>query len=211
MKESFRISTFPDRLSWLVFVCSFLLSLFMTADRAFSQDDMFPEIPALAGEELVPPAASGDVTDARVAPAVDSDPKVDRGELSFYEWDMPDPRTIPSLFFSPWTQALIKEYRGYIHMTPDPGGSGDDGQPRQPGIRELVLGGISYVSAGDWTIWLNGQRITPDALPEQVHDLRVTGEYIDLKWYDAFTNIIFPVRLRPHQRFNLDTRIFLPG
>jgi hypothetical protein len=80
-----------------------------------------------------------------------------------------------------------------------------------PGIRELSLSGIVYRGKSDWTIWFNEQRVTPKAIPEEVLDLKVTKDYIDLKWYDGYTNRIFPVRLRPHQRFNLDTRIFLPG
>ena len=35
--------------------------------------------------------------------------------------------------------------------------------------------------------------------------------YIEIKWYDSYTNLVYPLRLRPHQRFNLDNRIFLPG
>lgn len=141
---------------------------------------------------------------------VSTNQKLDRGNLSFYEWDIPDPHTIPSLFLTPWTQALIREYRGKIDLISSAVDNESD-NPRHSSIRELALNGISYKGEDNWTIWLNGQRITPTAIPSQVHELQVTNEYIDIKWYDSYTNIIFPVRLRPHQRFNLDTRIFLPG
>jgi hypothetical protein len=80
-----------------------------------------------------------------------------------------------------------------------------------PEEREIKLGGIVYKSAKDWTIWLNGERVTPGALPKEALDLKVRENYIEIKWFDEYTNQIFPLRLRPHQRFNIDTRIFLPG
>ena len=77
--------------------------------------------------------------------------------------------------------------------------------------REIILGGILYVSDDDWTIWLNGKRVTPKALPKEVIDLKVYDAHIEVKWFDDWTNQIFPIRLKTHQRFNIDTRIFLPG
>ena len=85
----------------------------------------------------------------------------------------------------------------------------DGNVPRGP--RELSLGGIIYASSSDWSIWMNGQKITPNRLPPEILDIKVRKKYIRLKWFDAYTNQIFPVKLKPHQRFNIDTRIFLPG
>lgn len=81
----------------------------------------------------------------------------------------------------------------------------------KPGIRELRLGGILYTGNTNWIIWLNGMRVTPAALPEQVIDLKVKNEYIEIVWYDEYSELIFPIRLRPHERFNLDSRMYLPG
>ncbi|MGQ0527284.1 MAG: hypothetical protein ACT4OY_04545 [Alphaproteobacteria bacterium] len=80
-----------------------------------------------------------------------------------------------------------------------------------PEKREIKLGGLVYRSPKNWTIWLNGERVSPDALPKEALDLKVMKNYIEIKWFDDYTNQIFPLRLRPHQRFNIDTRIFLPG
>jgi len=75
----------------------------------------------------------------------------------------------------------------------------------------VTLGGIVYKGDDDWTIWLNGERVTPSAVPKEVMDLQVYKDYIEVKWLDEYTNSIFPLRLRAHQRFNMDMRIFLPG
>lgn len=80
-----------------------------------------------------------------------------------------------------------------------------------PEEREITLGGIVFTSQNDWTIWLNGERIEPDALPKEIIGLKVHENYIEMKWLDDWTMQVYPLRLRPHQRFNLDTRIFLPG
>ena len=79
------------------------------------------------------------------------------------------------------------------------------------GVREINLAGIVYLSAGDWTIWLNGQKVTPSRLPPEILDIKVRKNSIKLKWFDEYTNQIFPIKLKTHQRFNIDTRIFLPG
>lgn len=117
-----------------------------------------------------------------------------------------DPNSIPSLFFTPGTLALIRDARfGLVASLPG------EGSNLPTGPREIGLQGIVYNGVDEWTIWLNDQRVTPRAIPPEVIDLRVTEKYIDLKWFDASTNAIYPIRLRPHQRFNLDAKLFLPG
>lgn len=120
---------------------------------------------------------------------------------------------LPLLFLKDEYQ-LLQEAKAISHTRPPlPGeleqSTGQEGVAMGP--RELSLAGIVYRSSKDWTIWFNEQRITPTAIPEEVLDLRVGKDFIEIKWYDAYTNQIFPIRLRPHQRFNLDSRIFLPG
>ncbi|MBI2235049.1 MAG: hypothetical protein HYU57_08750 [Micavibrio aeruginosavorus] len=125
----------------------------------------------------------------------------------------PDPDQ--TLFFTAWQHSLLQEAKiGFTTRRPNPGEvaiSQNPNAPRDPGIRELTLGGIAFGDAGKWTVWLNGVRVTPEAIPDQVMDIKVSRAYIDLKWFDRYTNKIYPVRLRPHERFNLDSRIFLPG
>lgn len=118
-----------------------------------------------------------------------------------------------NLLFTIWEHMLLDEWRkGVTTATPLPTEkSTASGANVITGPREISLAGIAYVNNDSWTIWMNGQRMKPDSLPREVMDIDVHKQYIDLKWFDAATNLIYPVRLRPHQRFNLDTRIFLPG
>lgn len=126
-------------------------------------------------------------------------------------------KKIPSLFFTYWQhQAILdaKNSRGVVRPPTqaelDAMENGEDFKP-DPGIREISLGGIVYKADKDWTIWLNGQRVTPSAVPKEVLDLRVHKNYVEVKWLDEYTNRVYPIRIRAHQRFNLDTRIFLSG
>lgn len=128
--------------------------------------------------------------------------------------DIEDPAEIPTLFFTLWQYSLLKEARkgGFTNRAPAPYETEQKSdEDRVKGIREISLSGILYHSLDTWTVWLNGERVTPDAIPKEIMDIQVKSDHIDLKWYDAFTNQIFPIRLRTHQRFNLDSRIFLPG
>lgn len=124
-----------------------------------------------------------------------------------YQAPTVNPNMMPSLFFTVWEHDLVIDARRGL-TTRMPGT--DDGVAAS-GPRDLALGGIVYRNGKDWTIWLNSLRISPDALPEEILDLKVYKDYVELEWFDASTNQIFPIRLRAHQRFNLDTRMFLPG
>lgn len=125
------------------------------------------------------------------------------------------PDKIPSLFFTYWQHEAILDAKKARGRARPPGQSEfngfDDEEKVKPKNRDVSLSGIVYVNPNDWTIWLNGKRVTPHAIPEEIMDIQVYKEYIEVKWLDEYTNQIFPIRLRAHQRFNLDTRIFLPG
>lgn len=121
------------------------------------------------------------------------------------------PNDFETLFFTFWQHSLLQDAKQRFN-TADPNEADPFGEAAQTNfIRELNLGGITYFSESDWTVWLNGKRVTPEAIPQQVIDMRVSDNYIDLKWFDGQTKIIYPVRLRPHERFNLDARMFMTG
>lgn len=129
-----------------------------------------------------------------------------------------DTQQMASLFFTTWEQNLIADARnGFVARPPTEVEVEESEEEVVRGVRptmgprELALGGIVYVSSGEWTVWINGQKITPDRLPSEILDIRVQKDHVKLKWYDAYTNQIFPVKIKSHQRFNIDTRLFLPG
>jgi len=121
-----------------------------------------------------------------------------------------DIATMPSLFFSVWEHDLLVDARRGLNTRP----ANDDDQVEATvaeGPRDISLAGIVYTSSKDWVIWLNNMRISPGRIPNEIMDIKVYKSHIDMEWFDASTNQIFPIRLRPHQRFNLDARMFLPG
>lgn len=130
------------------------------------------------------------------------------------------PEKIPSLFFTFWQHEAIvdaKNSRGFSRPPTEAElrsfGLGEEElkPPPRPEEREITIGGILYKSQKEWTVWMNGKRVTPDALPKEVLDFRVFKDYVEFKWLDEYTNQIFPLRMRAHQRFNMDMRIFLTG
>ncbi len=128
--------------------------------------------------------------------------------------DIPD---IPSLLYFPRQIALIKEFElGLLAPPPETTAVPDEKNPVMApkttnAIRELFLSGILYTNDEHWIVWLNGKRLVPGKLPKEIFDLRVNKEFVELVWHDLNTNIVYPVRLRPNQRFNLDSRLFMPG
>ena len=122
-----------------------------------------------------------------------------------------DPNEMKTLFFTMWQYALMKEAEQEFLTRPPGAITSEDGEDMARGIRELSLSGISYISNDRWTVWFNGGRVTPKTLPGEAITFDVNREYIEFKWFDESTNLIYPIRLRPHQRFNLDSRMFLPG
>ena len=122
------------------------------------------------------------------------------------------PDAVEPVFFTKSEINLVRDARkGLVTRAPTPSELNNSDAPIPMGPRDIKLGGIVYVAKDDWTIWLNNMQVKPKAIPPEVLDLNVYKEYIEIEWFDAFTNQIFPIRLRPNQTFNIDSRIFLPG
>lgn len=134
--------------------------------------------------------------------------------------DGPNDDVMRSLFFNSWEEASIDDAIKSIgndqgkfeeeaaqeiieKWVPDP--------LTKPLNREVRVGGIVYTGPQNWIVWVNGRKVTPKEKPWQIMDIRVNGEYIEMKWIDEWSRKVYPIRIRAHQRFNLDTRTFLPG
>lgn len=207
-------------------LCILLLMLTVPVAVAFAQD--VPVLEEQEAAETENDTASDDVQNADEAVAdqeenqgggESADKPLSDGFSAEEKRSMSLMQAFPqmvSLFFSRWEHDLIIDARLGLNVRPPESPVEDLSSPASiqatdSSIRELSLGGIVYHSANSWTFWLNGMRITPNGLPEQVMNLKVFKDYIEIEWLDTSTNQIYPIRLRPHQRFNLDSRIFLPG
>lgn len=134
-----------------------------------------------------------------------------------FKADIYTPANIPSLIFSPTQQSLLNSARQGLTTI----GTGVEGLEEEigaqgtltaaPSVTSIFLSGIVFNGKDNWTLWLNGARITPKTLPKEIIDINVNQEFVELKWFDAATNQIFPVRLRPNQKFDFEQKTFLPG
>lgn len=182
-------------------------------------------LPALAQDPAAPPPEAVTLPVDSAAPAVDvsaSAPELlmlNKIEQDIKEKLMNETYTLPpfqSLLFAPGQIDLLREARRGLKARPPSaselnGDGSTNSQTRTAAVRELALSGIVYKNADDWTIYLNKQRITPAAMPAEILNLKVYKDFIELKWFDYQTNKVYPIRLRPNQRFNIDARLFLPG
>jgi hypothetical protein len=187
-------------------------------NTAVAPDQLNPEAMA---DVVMPPPSGVAPSDSLAQPTANVNAQPDLSNDPKYMAGSVNPTQIPSLLFTFWEHAAIRDARNRIGLVRAPTEdelnkalkeSAPVNKPKPPPEeREIKLGGIVYAAKDDWTIWLNGQRVTPEALPKEIIDLRVYGNYVEMKWLDDYTLQIYPLRMRAHQRFNLDSRIFLPG
>jgi hypothetical protein len=145
--------------------------------------------------------------------------KVEEELKSKFKSNVYVPVNIPSLFFTPAQQTLLSSARqGFNNALPSDedmaGLAASDPNATEaiiPSVTEISLGGILFNGDENWVIWLNGARTTKETLPKEIIDIQVGADYIQLKWFDEATNQIFPVRLRPNQKFDITKKVFLPA
>ncbi|TVQ83124.1 MAG: hypothetical protein EA357_07220 [Micavibrio sp.] len=127
------------------------------------------------------------------------------------EFQRPDYKTTPyprSLFFTQSEVSAIN--RALLGFGPSSTDAKDDGK-RRTDPRYLNLSGVLYKSPDEWVIWLNGQRLTPDRLLPEIIEINVSPSKIEMKWFDyGISDVIF-ITLRPHQFYDIETGILLPG
>lgn len=111
-----------------------------------------------------------------------------------------------TLMFSKVEMAAINTaLSGYV--SPTVGGSPEEAvKPRL-----IKLAGVVYRDANDWTVWLNGYKLGPGRLLPEIAEIYVHENRVHLKWFDAPTNEIISITLRPHQTYDILTGILLPG
>lgn len=121
-----------------------------------------------------------------------------------------------SLFFNSREIDIIRSaIQGVISSLPvETPEEGEDGLPVTPTIpkRHLIkLAGVVYQSPKKWTIWINGARVTPERLLPEIQGIRVEEKSVRLLWKDERNNQVISITLRPHQTYDVDNGILLPG
>ncbi len=142
---------------------------------------------------------------------------------------MNTPQDMPSLFFTDWEKKALDDalrIRGmrltridpqqqagtFAPTKTEPDAPKEPPPPPPPREREVRMGDLVYVSGDNWIVWINETPFRPKgAIPKDAISMKVTKEYVEVEWLDAYTNQIFPLRLHPHERFNFDMRVFIPG
>jgi len=194
----------------------------MSMSFVSTAQDAAPAAEAPADTSLDSPTAVSDTasdsanpTSAALPPEILILNQIEEELKEKFKNDIYIPPAIPSLIFTSEQQSLLREARnGFNTRIPLASETGEPVKtdPKLPtASRRISLSGIIFINPDEWTIWLNKKRVTSANLPKEAVDLRVYKEFIELKWFDAETNQIFPIRLRPNQTFSLDAHTFVPG
>jgi len=109
----------------------------------------------------------------------------------------------PSLFFSPEEVAAIEAALWQRAQGRAPEAAAPPAAAAPP--RSLRLGAIIRFGPDRWTIWLNGERVTPANLPRAVRAIAVRPDAVTLDWFDVRRGTLVQVMLRPYQEVFLDS------
>lgn len=82
-------------------------------------------------------------------------------------------------------------------------------QPVGPTL--LHLSAIVYFSPSSWTIWLNGERVTPDRWPKHIEALAVERDSIQVKLRIGGDRLPLSVQLWPNQTYIVSTENVVEG
>lgn len=82
---------------------------------------------------------------------------------------------------------------------------------RPVGPTLLHLSAIVYFSPSSWTIWLNGERVTPDRWPKHIEALAVERDSIQVKLRTGGDRLPLSVQLWPNQTYIVPTENVVEG
>jgi hypothetical protein len=117
---------------------------------------------------------------------------------------------VGSFFLSPIEIATLQQALMGKVATPET--LAVDKKPVAATNRVIRISGVLYRSAGDWIVWMNGEKVTPQKLLPEILDIQVeNSSYVRLQWFDAGLNSVISITLRPHQTYDIVTGILLPG
>lgn len=116
---------------------------------------------------------------------------------------------VRSLFFTAQELADIKKAtKGIVNAGNNLGAPTEKPIPQ---VRTITLTGVLYKSPDDWLIWLNGHKLNPRTLLQEIVDIEVYKDSsVRLHWFDIGLNGIIDITMRPHEKYDIVTGLLLP-
>lgn len=107
--------------------------------------------------------------------------------------------------------AIARANQGFLAPSEaiDPNNQSDN--PIDMGPRTVSLAGIVFNSKADWTVWINGERITPTTVPDRIMGITVKKDTVRLRWMDIANQRIVNFSLKPNQTYLLDSDTIIVG
>ena len=73
------------------------------------------------------------------------------------------------------------------------------------GQGDIRLGAILYYAPNDWTLWVRGERWTPDSTSEDLRILSVTPNEVVVAWREDKDSEQKEITLKPNQMYQIST------
>jgi hypothetical protein len=83
--------------------------------------------------------------------------------------------------------------------------------PRNSSQSDIHLGAVMYYGPGNWTLWLQGERWTPETVKADLHVLDVQPDAVRLTLTATPDMTTREITLRPHQTYRIATGQVVEG
>ena len=81
-------------------------------------------------------------------------------------------------------------------------------QTRPAGTGDIRLGALMYYAPDDWSLWLQGEKWTPQTRRDDLRILEVTSSDVQIAWRDD-DNQEHSIRLKPNQSYQIATGLII--
>lgn len=206
-----------------------LLTVFLPV-AAFAQDVdpakyAQPPIPSLLPAQASAPVSPGSTVPASSAAAVspqttEAVTATAAAPIADGEIVSPTPQLVStetvkkkeSLFFTPnQLVSIMRANQGFIAPREAFDKTNQSDKPLDSGPRVITLSAIIYNGKNDWTVWLNGEKVTPKNIPDRIMGITVKPDRVHLRWMDIGNQRIVNITLRPNQQYLLDSDTIVLG
>jgi hypothetical protein len=73
------------------------------------------------------------------------------------------------------------------------------------GQGDIHLGAVMYYGTNDWTLWLQGEKWTPETSRDDLRVLEVTATAVRLSWRDEEDKTTREITLKPNESYQIST------